>query len=257
MRLLSWNIRGLGSRVKISEARRIVRENNIDIAFIQETKKEMISIELVRKFWADDNFDFRFVGSIGKSGGILTIWDKNKFEETSYTIKESFLFIEGKWMSTNLQIALANVYAPCSIHNQKLLWEEIRSQKIVSCVCWFLGGDFNAIRKLSERRSVSNSKACIKEFNSFIDDCKFFDLPLIGIKYTWYGPNNKRSRIDRIMVEEDWLFNNSDAHLKALPRTVSDHIPLLMTLEKIDWGPRPFKFINAWTNQEGYASIVN
>lgn len=36
----------------------------------------------------------------------------------------------------------------------------------------------------------------------FIEIYKIIDLPLIGRKFTWYGPENKRSRLDRFLVDE-------------------------------------------------------
>lgn len=44
-----------------------------NVCFLQETKLEMVSMDLVRKFWGDDNFEFRFVAAIGRSGGLITV----------------------------------------------------------------------------------------------------------------------------------------------------------------------------------------
>ena len=32
----------------------------------------------------------------------------------------------------------------------------------------------------------------------------------------------------------------------GLPRTISDHCPILLKVYGKDWGPKPFKFFNAW-----------
>ena len=46
----------------------------------------------------------------------------------------------------------------------------------------------------------------IKEFNYWIFDLKENDVPCIGRKYTWYGPNRiAKSRLDRFLVFADWL----------------------------------------------------
>ncbi|KAG4175119.1 hypothetical protein ERO13_A11G164366v2, partial [Gossypium hirsutum] len=54
MRILSWNIRGLGSVVKRESVKRTCRMSRVSICFIQETKLEVITKDDVRKFWGDD-----------------------------------------------------------------------------------------------------------------------------------------------------------------------------------------------------------
>ncbi|XP_057811339.1 uncharacterized protein LOC131025560 [Salvia miltiorrhiza] len=44
---------------------------------------------------------------------------------------------------------------------------------------------------------------------------------------------------------------------RGLPRTVSDHCPILMETKFVDWGPKPFRFINAWTSHPDFARIVS
>lgn len=41
-----------------------------------------------------------------------------------------------------------------------------------------------------------------REFCDFIESSKMIDLPLIGRKFMWYGSRNKRSRLDRFLVDE-------------------------------------------------------
>lgn len=63
-------------------------------------------------------------------------------------------------------------------------------------------GDFNAIRNNNERRNCVGLLKGSRDFGMFIDSCKLVDLPLIGKKFTWYGPEKKKSRLDRFLVEE-------------------------------------------------------
>jgi len=48
-------------------------------------------------------------------------------------------------------------------------------------------GDFNAIKKLGERKGLNSrgsNKSEMNEFNEFIEKNELFDLPLVGGKYT-------------------------------------------------------------------------
>ncbi|KAE8671361.1 hypothetical protein F3Y22_tig00111976pilonHSYRG00030 [Hibiscus syriacus] len=75
-------------------------------------------------------------------------------------------------------------------------------------------------------------------------------------KFTWFGPRNRRSHLDIIFVEDDWFQENSDATMWGLPRSVSDHIPILLVKEMIDWDPIPFKLINSWLHQERCTDVI-
>ncbi|GKV48319.1 hypothetical protein SLEP1_g55143 [Rubroshorea leprosula] len=41
-----------------------------------------------------------------------------------------------------------------------------------------------------------------------------------------------------------------------LRRSVSDHCPILLKNEKIDWGPKPFKFFDAWFEKPGCMELI-
>jgi hypothetical protein len=51
MIICSFNVRGLGSRVKRNKVRELVRVNNVDFLAIQESKMEEITEVLVHSLW--------------------------------------------------------------------------------------------------------------------------------------------------------------------------------------------------------------
>ncbi|EOY20672.1 Uncharacterized protein TCM_012030 [Theobroma cacao] len=59
------------------------------------------------------------------------------------------------------------------------------------------GGDFNIVKSIEERKRCSQSGTDISYFNDFIDSSELTDLPLVGKKFTRYGVEAKRNRIDR------------------------------------------------------------
>lgn len=46
-----------------------------------------------------------------------------------------------------------------------------------------------------------------------------------------------------------------DLQQKGLNKSVSDHIPVMLVNEFVDWGPRPFKFVNAWFKKGGMYEV--
>jgi len=70
-------------------------------------------------------------------------------------------------------------------------------------------GDFNSVRKASERKGLNNgivNNCDITRFSEFIDRCMLKDIPVVGRKFTWYKPNGMtRSKLDRVLVSDEWL----------------------------------------------------
>ncbi|XP_063945860.1 uncharacterized protein LOC135151374 [Daucus carota subsp. sativus] len=89
-------------------------------------------------------------------------------------------------------------------------------------------------------------RACLVEaFNDFIDAACLVEAPLVNSEYTWFGPFNKKARLDRALLSTDW-FSLGDWVLAGLNRKTSDHSPVLLKNSAFDWGPRPFRFFNSW-----------
>lgn len=42
----------------------------------------------------------------------------------------------------------------------------------------------------------------------------------------------------------------------GIKRSISDHISILLVNGIVDWGPRPFKFFNAWLNNKECLSLI-
>ncbi|KAA3462603.1 reverse transcriptase [Gossypium australe] len=179
----------------------------------------------------DDNFEFRFAIAIRRPEGLITVWDKGFFKTNIESCENRFIVIEGK-LCEGMGAVFINVYVPNNLPEQKNLWEELYGLRSQFSSIWIVGG----IEKGS------------REFENFIDICKLVDLPLSWKNFTWFGSDNKRNRLDRFLSEESWL--------QRLKRPISDHILILLANESIDWGPRPFKFINAWFKKEDCKRLI-
>ncbi|KAL4335994.1 hypothetical protein GQ457_07G011510 [Hibiscus cannabinus] len=95
------------------------------MVFIQETKKEEFYVSEIGRLWYDDDFDFKFSATVGRLGGLLTIWDKSKFKAEKSLITSRYIVILGVWVDENLASTCINVYAPCNNLEKRNLWEYI------------------------------------------------------------------------------------------------------------------------------------
>ncbi|KAB1669795.1 hypothetical protein ES319_1Z009700v1 [Gossypium barbadense] len=223
---------------------------------MRETKLKLVTMDVVRKLWGDDNCEFRFVAATGRSGGLLTMWNKDEFLLLKEWSDGRLLVIKGRWVKEDLEVVLINVYASNLVYEQNILWGVLTELIIQFASPWIRGGDFNVVQCRSERSRCVGSAKGSREFDNFIQTCKLIDLPLVGKKFTWYEPDNKKSRLDRFLVEEHWLIQIKDLQQLGLKRSVSDHIPILLADVEIDWGPKPFKFINGWFKKKECASLI-
>ncbi|CAL5415768.1 unnamed protein product [Camellia sinensis] len=256
MNLMSWNIRGLGKSVKRGRIRKLICDRRVDFVLLQETKKTSISESEVRTLWGRRDMEFMAVDSEGLAGGLLCIWDPSLFQLKDCCSNRRFVLLSGTLLKS-FDCVILNVYAPNDVNGRGMLWDTLIKLKSDFPNPWCLGGDFNEIRFIGERGGCSGREKGMKELNAFIDKCELNDIPLLGRKYTWCNAQEgeKWSRIDRVLLNPEWL-QRFNFKLWGLPRTCSDHCPLLLMEDERDWGPRPFRFINAWIMHPGFLSVM-
>jgi hypothetical protein len=127
---------------------------------------------------------------------------------------------------------------------------------------WCFVGDFNAVLHREERRGVNGIASSsqlneIVEFQAFVDVLEVVDLPVLGRNFTWFhSSGSSMSRIDRALVSSEWISCWGNPSLWILPRTISDHCPLVLKHDNIDWGPRPFRFNNHWLKHLDFNRVV-
>ncbi|KAK2421839.1 DNA-(apurinic or apyrimidinic site) endonuclease [Trifolium repens] len=115
MKIVSWNVRGLGRVDKRKEVRKLVGEKNPLIVCLQETKLQACDDFLCKSVWGDSPCSFSFRPSAGASGGLLTIWDTTEVEVWSSINRDHVLWYHGQFLKIGEEFWVANVYAPCDL----------------------------------------------------------------------------------------------------------------------------------------------
>ncbi|GKV01533.1 hypothetical protein SLEP1_g14082 [Rubroshorea leprosula] len=96
------------------------------------------------------------------------------------------------------------------------------------------------------------------EFDEFINECGLVDLPLIRRKFTWYQSNGaSMSRLDRFLLSKEWCLNWENVKQWGLNHSLSDHCPIVLKNQITDWGPKPFRFFDAWLELPQFKGIVD
>lgn len=216
------------------------------MVLIQESKLRSVTTELVNSIWGIAEHQYMEVDSEGSSGGIITIWHSDFFKLEECCSRRNFLLLKGI-IKANFECVIVNIYGPCDVLERRRLWGYLLNLKSVYNVPWCIGGDLNEIRSINERQGCSMRDRGMRDLNSFIEDMELVDLQLMGRCYTWSNSqdNEKWSRIDRFLLDPNWL-ERFKLKQWGLPRTMSDHCPLMLMEDEREWGPKPFKFFNAW-----------
>jgi exonuclease III len=261
MIIMSFNIRGLGGRVKRRRIRELVREHKVDFQAVQETKLESISEKLCHNLWGSIDCDWAFYPSNGASGGILSIWSKQNSKLIFTFMGEGFVGVCLEWGILKSICFVVNVYSKCDLPSKRRLWDNISMSKVgFGRGRWCVVGDFNAVLSPEDRRGVSRetySSVEMRGFGRFLEDVELIDLLLLGRRFTWCHANRvAMSRIDRVWVSPEWLDMWGDCSVWVSSRDVSDHCPLVLKYANNEWGPKPFRFNNYWLENKSFKKIV-
>ncbi|GJV51230.1 RNA-directed DNA polymerase, eukaryota, reverse transcriptase zinc-binding domain protein [Tanacetum coccineum] len=83
------------------------------------------------------------------------------------------------------------------------------------------------------------------------------DLPIVGHCFTWMNKaGTKLSKLDRFLILEDVIDLLSDIRITALDRIWSDHNLILLHVDKINFGPSPFKLYNSWLLRDDFDDLI-
>jgi len=74
---------------------------------------------------------------------------------------------------------------------------------------------------------------------------------------TWYRPNGKaKSRLDRFLISFEWLQQWPGSKQYVLDRQISDHCALVLKSNVVDWGPKPFRFLDIWQEDKEFENFI-
>ncbi|XP_075095411.1 uncharacterized protein LOC142173689 [Nicotiana tabacum] len=189
--------------------------------------------------------DFLFTDMIevptnGRSGGIVLIWSSRliTIDIISFTSQEIHAMV--KVYSSTQPWLFSAIYASNLFNYRKILWDNLITLHETYSGPWLIGGDFNEVLTANDK------------WGGFK-----------GSEYTW---SNKKTRDDLILerlyrcfINDDWLNIFPDAHVSHLPKTYSDHNPLLLHLHgnNITSISKPFRFETMWYSHLDLVNIIN
>ena len=261
MKIISYNVRGLGRGVKWGAIRRLVKQEGVDMICLQETKKEMVDKAMCQALWGHVEVVWELLPATNSAGGILCLWGENSFKLQRKISGPGFILMVGEWVQEAQIVTIVTIYSPCDINSKRSLWDTVKQlrQSMVGGL-WCILGDFNSIRRPDERYTSAQTSAedsSSREFNEWIQELEVVEVPWLGRSFTWYRPNGtSRSRLDRFLVSHEWLDRWPNSTQVTLARNFSDHCPIVLRSNEIDWGPKPFRILDCWLLDRSFKETV-
>ncbi|KAG2674330.1 hypothetical protein I3760_13G128500 [Carya illinoinensis] len=236
---LYWNVRGVKS--SNSRLKKIMKVYKPKMFVIAEPFLCDEQLDDVKKMLG---FDYGFSnGAWNCKLWILWMNDVNVRMVSCGTQPISVLVADGV-----MQCKISFVYAKCLYEQWRVLWEEL-ARESNSNDPWLVTGDFNIIANDGERcGGRPRLVVAMEEFNSWIHNCGLMELKFLGKSFSWCNGHagNTRSwaRLDCSLVDQKFFDAFLDSVLRYLPRTSSDHAPMVILLVKnVEvYGPSPFHF---------------
>ncbi|XP_071741231.1 uncharacterized protein [Rutidosis leptorrhynchoides] len=246
MKIATWNTRGLGNKDRGRKVGILISNFQIQFIAIQETMVKNVSLRVLKEVWRGVTYNGVQVPSRGRSGGLVSCWRDDCFILKDHFQCQSWLVTFLTFIPNNVDVLIFNVYAPQNEVDKKEVWRHIA--KMIgkwngpTCVL----GDFNSTVAPNERLREEVDVVNMDNFNDFIARANLIDQNIQNDMFTWDGPGGKKSRIDRILVNIEWLSLWPGAVVIAGDKNMSDHKPLIWGEKYLFWGPKPFRFFNGW-----------
>ena len=194
------------------------------------------------------------LSAIGWSGGILVIWDVRslKIKETLIGDFSVSVLVEedsrGDWW-------FSGVYGPTKRKFRNDFWDELSGLKELCNERWCVGGDFNVVRKVSEKFNSNTNTRSMKEFDYLIGELELVDPNLKNAMFTWSNFRHQPicCRLDRFLFTNKWAAGYPCHRQEVEVRVVSDHSLVVLDTLPPKWGPTPFRFENTWLDHKQFS----
>ncbi|KAL7177603.1 hypothetical protein ACSBR2_030877 [Camellia fascicularis] len=226
--------------------RELVRLHQPDMMVLMETKVEISSMGM---FFNNLGYTAStHVDPIGRSGGIWLLWNPSQLNVRVQNASSQIITATISRQDYPDWV-LSAIYASPNIRLRDELWNDFAADK----------------RSFSSATSqnLSQSQRKSQKFSDRISSCNLMDLGCVGPRLTW--TNNRKEwantmvRLDRALCNTEWRTLFPEGYVRNLPRTYSDHSPLLIHTQGTNPSSPPcnvFKFQAAWLSHEDFSTVI-
>ncbi|XP_028068131.1 uncharacterized protein LOC114270746 isoform X1 [Camellia sinensis] len=235
LRLLFWNCCGAGNNSFKRNLVEIIQAHKPEIIVLMETK---IAYSKMSNFFTRLGTASSIVNPVDRVGGIWVIWDTNHVNVLASMVSPQA--IHTTIHKENYEDwVIAAVYASPDPVLCNQLWKDLEDKAETMDKPWLVAWDFNDYASLNEIRSFSPSHNIgrTQKFFDRVNSCNLIDLGSSGPRMTCtnnrQGLTNTMERLDRAVCNAEWRTMFPEATVRVLPRTYSDHSPLVVYIQEM------------------------
>ena len=227
---------------------------------LQETMLESCEPQVWRVVGRDLLEGYHAVNATGRSGGIVIAWNEGVYDKEDMWEGQFVVAVKLSRRSDGLKVVVASVYGPVYANRRGRLWEEL--DDVVSRfdgTPLLFGGDFNVTLDAEDRPDgTGGCDQGSEEFWAFLARAALQEMGPQDCNYTWRseaGPSY-RSRLDRFLCSVELLEWFSGADVRALPRPISDHCPIIWQTHEGLGRTTYFKMDKSWLRERGFKEEI-
>ncbi|KAL2243629.1 UNVERIFIED_CONTAM: hypothetical protein Sindi_0480900 [Sesamum indicum] len=218
-----WNVCGLNKRDHQLAVQDIVAEFRLQLLGLLETRVRINNAAAIQSFLLPNWKWFVDYGMVGNR--IWIAWDDNFIDVDVVECGTQFIHCLVYIRSIRESIAITMIYGATEVADRRELWGSLETIAMqTGDIPWLIGGDFNAVRDISEICGASGDvRMAMEEFNDCIQNAGLLPLPMQGEWYTWHNcsasPRNLWKR---------WMARFPTSFYTSLTPRTSDHSPLVL-----------------------------
>ncbi|KAL2237437.1 UNVERIFIED_CONTAM: hypothetical protein Sindi_0935400 [Sesamum indicum] len=184
---------------------------------VSEFRLHFIGLLETRKWFVDN-------ASVGNR--IWLAWDENFVDVDVLELSSQYIHVRVNILAVHEPTIFTVIYGANEVADRRDLWgslEQLATQYVD--LPWIVGGDFNAVRDLSEVCGLSGDiRMAMEEFNTCIKNAGLLPLPMQGEWFSWHNfsasPRNLWKRLDRMLTNDTWAASFLTTFYSCLtPRT--------------------------------------
>ncbi|XP_021761442.1 uncharacterized protein LOC110726271 [Chenopodium quinoa] len=257
MKIIVWNVRGANRDEFIPQAMDIIATHKPSNFIVLEAKSNGIRAKNVSKLLGFDGL--QFIDPNDTRGGIWILYKPTVKLILYDDDRKNYFHALFKFNPNNKEVLLTGVHAPLTrAVDRHRFWRQIRENLPPDDTPWMMVEDLNEVMSQADKmggRGFRQSQC--KDMRMLVDAACLVDLGYNGNPYTWHnareGAANIRERLDRALANPSWLNTFPNTMVTHLPRTFSDHNPLLITLFNLHIaGNYPFRCKMAWLDHDEF-----
>ncbi|XP_070018047.1 uncharacterized protein [Nicotiana sylvestris] len=261
MNFIIWNVRGANSAEFKRHYSDMVKMHKPVMLVLLETKMADHK-KLTEELQFDMHIQFP---TVGHYGSIVIMWRDSSLQVDEVAVNSQGIHAIVKVLPLNPPLFFSAIYASNHIEDRKALWDSLVDISKNHRGSWFVGGDFNEVLKAIDKfRGHPINTQRSNSFWNCINNCHLVYLGFKGSKYTWSNKryNNRSSlileRIDKCLANNQWINEYPEANITHLPKTHSDHCPMLVNLSNNSYTPlnKPFRFELMWCSHPLFQNLI-